>query len=132
MKIVYKTDTLPQVQQVSELFRSSGIKRPYDDLERLQRMLEHADITITAWDGNQLVGLARAITDFSYCCYLSDLAVQKEYQQNGIGRNLIRHLRDLLGDEVSLLLLSAPSAIDYYPKLDFERTEKAFIIPRQA
>lgn len=132
MKIVYKTDTLPQVQQVSELFRSSGIKRPYDDLERLQRMLEHADITITAWDGNQLVGLARAITDFSYCCYLSDLAVQKEYQQNGIGRNLIRHFRDLLGDEVSLLLISAPSAIDYYPKLDFERTEKAFIIPRQA
>ncbi|MEK4250781.1 GNAT family N-acetyltransferase [Paenibacillus sp. FSL W7-1287] len=132
MKIVYKTDTLPQVQQVSELFRSSGIKRPYDDLERLQRMLEHADITITAWDGYQLVGLARAITDFSYCCYLSDLAVQKEYQQNGIGRNLIRHFRDLLGDEVSLLLISAPSAIDYYPKLDFERTEKAFIIPRQA
>ncbi|MCM3632494.1 GNAT family N-acetyltransferase [Paenibacillus camelliae] len=132
MKIVYKTDTLPHVQQVSELFRSSGIKRPYDDLERLQRMLEHADVTITAWDGYQLVGLARAITDFSYCCYLSDLAVQKEYQQNGIGRNLIRHLRDLLGDEVSLLLISAPSAIDYYPKLDFERTEKAFIIPRQA
>jgi len=132
MTINYKTDTRPQVKEVSELFKSSGIKRPYHDLERLQSMIDNADVVITAWDGLQLIGIARAITDYSYCCYLSDLAVHKDYQKNGIGKNLIQHLRNVLGDGVSLLLLSAPSAMDYYPKLNFERTEKAFIIPRNA
>lgn len=132
MTINYRSDIRPQANEVSELFKSSGIKRPYDDLDRLQRMIDHADVIFTAWNDVQLVGIARAVTDFSYCCYLSDLAVHKDYQKNAIGKNLILHLRTLLGDEVSLLLLSAPSAMEYYPKLDFKHAENAFLIPRNS
>jgi GNAT superfamily N-acetyltransferase len=74
---------------------------------------DHADVNISAWDGVRLIGIARAITDFSYCCYLSDLAVSKEYQKTGIGTELVKRLREHLGEEVSLLLLSAPTAMDF-------------------
>jgi len=56
-------------KELSDLFISSGIKRPSEDLERLKKMIDHADITITAWENDQLIGIARAITDYCYCCY---------------------------------------------------------------
>lgn len=130
MAVEYKINAPLRAAQVSELFISSGIKRPVDDLERIQSMIDHADVTITAWDGEQLVGIARAITDFSYCCYLSDLAVCKKFQKQGIGKQLVERLRDHLGEQVSFVLLSAPSAMEYYPGIGFEKTDKAFIIPR--
>jgi N-acetylglutamate synthase-like GNAT family acetyltransferase len=131
MSIQYLINVPLDAQDVSDVFRSSGIKRPVDDLIRIRKMLDHADIIISAWDGEKLIGVARAITDFSYCCYLSDLAVSKEYQRCGIGKELVGRLREHIGDEVSLLLVSAPSAMEYYPQIGFERTEKAFIIPRK-
>ena len=73
-------------------------------------MFANADIVISAWDGARLVGVCRALTDFSYCCYLSDLAVDVTYQKHGIGRELIRRTQSLVGEEVSLILLSAPGA----------------------
>ncbi|MCM3781703.1 GNAT family N-acetyltransferase [Neobacillus mesonae] len=130
MNILYKINTPLSSEEVSHVFKSSGIKRPADDLDRIQKMIDHASVTVTAWDGDQLAGIARAITDFSYCCYLSDLAVSKEYQKKGIGTELVNHLREHLGEEVSLLLLSAPTAMEYYPRIGFEKTEKAFLIPR--
>lgn len=130
MNILYKINTPLNSEEVSHVFKSSGIKRPADDLDRIQKMIDHASVTVTAWDGDQLAGIARAITDFSYCCYLSDLAVSKEYQKKGIGTELVNHLREHLGEEVSLLLLSAPTAMEYYPRIGFEKTEKAFLIPR--
>lgn len=130
MAIEYKINTPLCSKDVSEVFKSSGIKRPADDLDRIQKMIDNADVNISAWDGGKLVGIARAITDFSYCCYLSDLAVCKEYQKAGIGTELVERLREHLGEEVSLLLLSAPTAMEYYPRIGFEKTEKAFLIPR--
>ncbi|AJS58554.1 GNAT family N-acetyltransferase [Paenibacillus sp. IHBB 10380] len=130
MEIEYKINTSLCSTDVSDVFKSSGIKRPADDLERIQRMIDNADVNISAWDGDKLVGIARGITDFSYCCYLSDLAVCQEYQKTGIGTELVERLREHLGEEVSLLLLSAPTAMEYYPRIGFEKTEKAFLIPR--
>lgn len=130
MAIEYKINTQLRSEDVSAVFKSSGIKRPWEDLPRIQKMIDHADVIISAWDEERLVGIARVITDFSYCCYLSDLAVIKDYQKTGIGTELVRHLTEHLGEEVSLLLLSAPSAMEYYPRIGFEKTEKAFLIPR--
>ncbi|WP_256757085.1 GNAT family N-acetyltransferase [Cohnella sp. WQ 127256] len=130
MNIEYKINEVLQAVDVSNVFHSSGIKRPADDLERIQRMIDNADVNLSAWDGTKLVGIARAITDYSYCCYLSDLAVSKEYQRTGIGKELIRRLHELIGEEVSLLLLSAPTAMNYYPSIGFDRKDNAFIIPR--
>jgi predicted N-acetyltransferase YhbS len=118
-------------QELAELFRSSGIRRPIDDLPRLGEMLRHANLVIGAYDDGRLVGVARALTDFSYCCYLSDLAVAREHQRRGIGRALIDLVRARIGEHSMLLLLSAPEAMDYYPALGFEEVGNGWIIKRQ-
>ncbi|WP_419873258.1 GNAT family N-acetyltransferase [Candidatus Pristimantibacillus sp. PTI5] len=128
--IIYHTDKMITAAELSQVFASSGIKRPYQDLERLQKMIENADMLISAWDGDQLVGIARAVTDFVYCCYLSDLAVNQDYQRLGIGKQLVERLKETLGPEVSLVLLSAPTAVEYYPRIGFTQTDKCYLIPR--
>lgn len=128
--IIYHTDKLISAAELSQVFESSGIKRPYQDLERLQKMIENADMLVSAWDGDQLVGIARAVTDFVYCCYLSDLAVNQDYQRLGIGKQLVEQLKETLGPEVSLVLLSAPTAVEYYPRIGFTQTDKCYLIPR--
>ncbi|MEK3990583.1 GNAT family N-acetyltransferase [Robertmurraya sp. FSL R5-0851] len=119
------------VAELADVFRKSGIRRPVEDLPRLQEMLEQADITMTAWDGMRLVGIARAITDFSYCCYLSDLAVDKDYQNQGIGKELVKRVQERLGEEISVILLASPIAMDYYPKIGFQKIQNGYIIPRK-
>ncbi|OGF53840.1 MAG: GNAT family N-acetyltransferase [Candidatus Fraserbacteria bacterium RBG_16_55_9] len=131
MNITYRANAPLQAEEVAHLFRRSGIRRPVDDLKRIQKMVENANLILTAWDGNKLVGIARAVTDFSYCCYLSDLAVDRAYQRKGIGQELIRQMRERLGDEVMLLLLAAPEAMEYYPHIGFEKAENAWLIRRK-
>ena len=131
IQITYKINTTVKTEDLSRVFKASGIKRPSDDLPRLQRMIENADINITAWDNEKLVGIARAITDYSYCCYLSDLAVDKEYQNKGIGKKLVQLLQEQIGEEVALLLLSSPTAMEYYPHIGFEKIENGFRFSRK-
>lgn len=129
--ISYLNNKKITAQELSVLFQSSGIHRPTDDTKRLSTMIENASIIWTAWDDNRLVGIARALTDFSYAWYLSDLAVDINYQKQGIGKTLINKIRDQIGSDVSLLLLSAPSAMSYYSKTQFENVDNAFLIKRK-
>ncbi|MCX7877999.1 MAG: GNAT family N-acetyltransferase [Ignavibacteria bacterium] len=131
MVITYKVNSKIEPHQLAELFRSSGIKRPADDLNRLKKMLENSNLTVTAWDGDKLVGIARAITDFSYCCYLSDLAVDKDYQKQGIGQELVTEIQKQIGEESMILLIAAPETMEYYPKIGFTKIDNAFLIPRK-
>ncbi|MGF7032670.1 GNAT superfamily N-acetyltransferase [Paenibacillus mucilaginosus] len=78
--------------ELAEVFRRSGMSRPVDDPARLQRMIDGADETVTAWDGGRLVGVARAVTDYAFCCCLSDLAVDPEYQGQGVGSRMVQLL----------------------------------------
>jgi predicted N-acetyltransferase YhbS len=129
--ITYRVNVPLNPEVVAAVLRNSGIRRPVDDVDRIRQMVEQANLTVTAWDGEQLVGIARALTDFSYCCYLSDLAVDKAYQRQGIGKELVRRVREAIGEESMLLLLAAPEAMEYYPKLGFEKVTNAWIIHRQ-
>lgn len=131
MVISYKVNSKIEPHQLAQLFIASGIRRPSDDLNRLKKMLDNANLTISAWDGDSLVGVARALTDYSYCCYLSDLAVDKEYQRQGIGEELVTQIQNQIGEESMILLLSASEAMEYYPKIGFEKTDNAFLIPRK-
>jgi len=131
MTIEYRTNYPVTAESVANVFRRSGIRRPVDDLARIQKMLDHADLTVSAWDGERLIGIGRALTDFSFCCYLSDLAVDREYQRKGIGRVLVAHIQEIIGKDTMLLLLSAPEAMAYYPHIGFEKAENAWIIHRQ-
>lgn len=130
MVIQYKDTKRVSAADVARIFEHSGIRRPYHDLPRIQRMIDHSGLLITAWAGQQMVGVARAVSDFSYCCYLSDLAVDRSYQKQGIGKTLLERLKRKLSDEVSLILISAPEPEAFYVKAGFIRAERSYIIPR--
>lgn len=129
--IDYRLHTPLAAADIVRLFDASGIKRPTGDLSRIARMFANANLVVSAWSGEQLVGVCRALTDFSYCCYLSDLAVDRAFQRQGIGRELVARVQAAVGDEVSIVLLSAPGALDYYPKLGFEKLDNGFVLRRQ-
>jgi GNAT superfamily N-acetyltransferase len=129
--IMYSDEKGQCAREVAEVFINSGIKRPFEDIARIQRMIDHSDIFLSAWLEGQMIGVARAITDYSYCCYLSDLAVDRRYQKLGIGKRLVEELQKKIGDECSLVLISSPGAVDYYPQIGFKSTDKAFVISRK-
>lgn len=131
MVITYKVNAKIEPHQLSELFQLSGIRRPAEDLARLKKMLDNANLLVSAWDGEKLVGVARALTDFSYCCYLSDIAVANQYQNQGIGQELVTEVQKQIGDESNLIVLSSQETMDYYPKIVFEAAANAFIILRK-
>lgn len=128
----YKTDDYCNVEEVEKVFINSGIRRPVGDHNRIQKMIENADEIITVRDGQKLIGFLRALTDYSYSCYISDIAVDIAYQGQGIGKKLIKILRDKLGyEEIQYILTSAPKAEGFYEKIGFERADKAFVIKRK-
>ena len=111
---------------------SLGKRRPVDDLPRLQRMLRQADVIATARDGQRLVGISRAVTDFSYCCYLADLAVDEAYQRQGIGKRLIAETHAAAGRATSLILVAAPEAESYYPRIGMQQRPSCWMLPRES
>ena len=93
-------------------------------------MYQNSDLVITAWDGELLVGVARSITDWVWSCYLADLAVRTAYQKMGIGKRLIEMTKEQVGEQSMVLLLSVPTAMEYYPRVGFAKQESSFIIHR--
>ena len=131
MEIQYKTDQIPSPEQVIDLYDNAGLNRPTQDRERIQKMYEHSNLVVTAWDGDLLVGVSRSITDWVWSCYLADLAVRKDYQKLHIGKTLIELTKAKVGEQSMVLLLSVPTALEYYPKVGFEKQESSFIMKRQ-
>lgn len=134
MKIEYFHDRkISAAQFIDVLQRSTlGERRPIDDSKRISDMLAHANLICTAWDGDVLVGVSRSLTDFSYCCYVSDLAVDVAYQRQGIGRELIRLTQARLHPLGKIILLAAPKAEGYYPKIGFNQFHSAWVLPPAA
>ena len=130
MNITYKIDIIPTALEVIELYDNAELPRPTKDAERIQKMYEKSDLVITAWDDNVLVGVSRSITDWNWSCYLADLAVRKEYQKFGIGKKLVELTKAEVGEQTMVLLLSVPTALEYYPKIGFTKQDSAFIINR--
>ena len=135
-EIVYAVETRLRTAEFIDILRRSGLaeRRPVDDPARIDSMLRHTNLIVTARAGGQLVGIARSVTDFAFCCYLSDLAVDKAWQGKGIGRRLMVETRDVasrdVGDDggrpLRCLLLSAPGAMSYYPQAGLARLDNAF------
>jgi ribosomal protein S18 acetylase RimI-like enzyme len=119
--IEYRRGNQLNLERVIQLYRDStlGERRPVDEPERMARMLEHANLVITAWDGEELVGISRSLSDFAFCTYCSDLAVHVDYQRRGIGKELLRRTQ-AAGQPATLLLFAAPNAVEYYPHIGFE------------
>ena len=128
-------------QFIDVLSKSSlGARRPLDNYDVIKGMLDNADLLVTAWvneeheetvndseSNKKLIGVARCVTDFSYCCYLSDIAVDEAYQKQGIGKSMIKKIEQQLPPSCKIILLSAPQASDYYPKIGFTKHESAWV-----
>ena len=129
MDIIYKVEeTLDPDEFINVLNRSTlGERRPVEDKNRIVQMCENANLIITARLEGKLIGVARSITDFVYCTYLSDLAVDREYQKQGIGKRLIEETKKE-SLQATLILLSAPAVTEYYPKIGMKRHEHCFIL----
>ena len=127
--ITYRHGNDLDLDAVIELYRAStlGERRPVADRERMRLMLANANLVVTAWDDGQLVGIARSVTDFSYATYLSDLAVRLSHQKQGTGRELIRRTQ-ALGGQATVILLSAPKAMEYYPRIGMKPHPSAWTL----
>jgi len=127
--VEYRTGNNLDLDSVIDLYRAStlGARRPLDDRARMRAMLANANLVVTAWDGDLLVGISRALSDFAYVIYLSDLAVRESHQRRGIGRALIRRTQ-AAAPAAQLVLLSAPGAVDYYPHIGFTPHPSAWVL----
>ena len=130
MNIVYKINHPINVTQFISLLKktSLGDRRPVENEVVIQGMLDHANLIVSAWYNNQLIGVARSVTDFHFCCYLSDIAVDETIQSKGIGKQLIKLTKEALAPDCMLVLLSAPKAQAYYPKIGFDAHPSAWTL----
>ena len=130
MDIAYRDDAKIGVDAALDLYRRStlGERRPVDRPDIFEAMISKASLIITAWHGERLVGISRSLTDFAYVAYLADLAVDADYQRRGIGKRLIRETKQRLGGECMIVLLAAPMANEYYPKIGFEHNPRAWML----
>lgn len=130
MQISYCDHAPLTVEQAIDLYNRSGLgqRRPVDRPDIFAGMLAHANLTITAWHQGQIIGIARTLTDFTYVAYLADLAVDRAFQNQGIGKHLVAEMQRRLKPECMIVLLAAPSAHGYYPKLGFEHHPRAWVL----
>jgi ribosomal protein S18 acetylase RimI-like enzyme len=130
--IEYRTDRAVDVHAFKDILERSGLaaRRPVGDAERLGKMLRAYNLVVTAWQGELLVGISTCWTDYAYSAYLADLAVAADRQRSGIGRALVELTRASVGPQVTLILLSAPAAVSYYPRIGMERFTDCFILRR--
>jgi len=132
MDIVYSHEIKITPDQFVDLLRRSGLaaRRPVEDPACIEGMLWNANLLVTAWQGDLLVGVARSVTDFSYCCYLSDLAVDASLQKRGVGKRLVHETQQQLGPRCKIILLAAPAATEYYSHIGFSHHPQAWVLAR--
>ncbi|MCA9065526.1 MAG: GNAT family N-acetyltransferase [Planctomycetaceae bacterium] len=133
MQVVYGMEPELSVDEFIDVLRRStlGERRPLANPEQMQAMVRNAQVIVTARDAGRLVGVSRAITDFAYCTYLSDLAVDQDYQRQGIGKELIRRTHEAAGLRTNLILIAAPAARTYYPHIGMQPHDSCWIITRK-
>ncbi len=133
MNIEYKINTPVSADQFIELLRRStlGERRPVDDRECMEGMVKNSNLMVSAWDGEKLIGIARSMTDFHYACYLSDLAVDKDYQGRGIGKKLQAITQEQLGPKCKLILIAAPAANSYYEHIGYTNNPRCWVLERE-
>jgi len=134
MDIKYKINEPITTDQFIELLNNStlGKRRPVDDRPCMEGMISNSNLIVSAWNGDELVGVSRCMTDFHYACYLSDLAVSKRHQKLGIGKELQIITQNQLGPKCKLILLAAPTANSYYEHIGFTNNERCWVLARDS
>ena len=132
MNTIYAREDDLGADEYIDVVAKSGLNRPIGDRPRIERMLKQANLILTARQDGRLVGFARALPDFCFCCYLSDLAVDRACQGQGIGKRLIEMTRtEAGGANTTTLLLSAPTAMTFYEGIRMPKADNCFLYRRQ-
>lgn len=126
--IKYKTNKKITPEQMRNVIINGKLERRVDDDSRLQMMIDNAGFLCTAWDGEELIGIARGLTDQADSAYLADLCVDADYQKQGIGRQLLARVEEVVGNDIHLALLSAEEAVDFYPKVGFNFWSSSYMM----
>ena len=132
MNITYKVNAPLSTEQFLSVLRESSLaeRRPVDDAACIEGMINNSNLVITAWDDDMPIAIARSMTDLHYACYLSDLAVHRNYQNRGIGKKLLAMTQQQLGPKCKLILVSAPDANAYYEHIGFSNSERCWVLGR--
>jgi ribosomal protein S18 acetylase RimI-like enzyme len=128
--ITFSTDERPDARAIATLYRSAALRRPVDDPDRLARMYAGSPLVLSAWDGPRLAGILRGWTDGAYDGYVCDLAVDPEYQKQGVGRELLRMCVSA-NPEVQWVLRASIIATDYYAHIGWTRIENGWYWARE-
>jgi len=134
MEIIYKVNQVISTDEFIGVLKASTLaeRRPVDDRECMEGMIKNSNLTVSAWDGEKLIGIARSMTDFHYACYLSDLAVDKNYQNSSIGKQLQIITQEQLGSKCKLILIAAPTANSYYEHIGFTNNQRCWVLDRDS
>ena len=134
MDISYKINKSISTDEFIGVLTASNLaeRRPIDDRECLEGMLKNSNLIVTAWDEKKLIGIARSMTDFHYACYLSDLAVDMNYQSKSIGRQLQIVTQEQLGPKCGLILIAAPASNSYYEHIGFTNNQRCWVLNRNS
>ena len=133
MNIEYKINEPITSEQFVGLLEKSSLaeRRPVHNSECMEGVVNNSNLVVSAWHGDELIGIARSVTDFHYACYLSDLAVDQKYQKNGVGKRLLALTQEQLNEECKLILVAAPDANSYYEHLGFENNPRCWVLGRE-
>ena len=133
MNIEYKINEPITSEQFVGLLEKSRLaeRRPIHNSECMEGVVKNSNLVVSAWHGDELIGIARSVTDFHYACYLSDLAVDQKYQKSGVGKRLLFLTQEQLKEECKLILVAAPDANSYYEHLGFENNPRCWVLGRE-
>ena len=133
MNIEHKINEPITSEQFAELLVKSSLaeRRPIHNSECMEGVVKNSNLVVSAWHGDELIGIARSVTDFHYACYLSDLAVDQKYQKSGVGKRLLVLTQEQLNEECNLILVAAPDANSYYEHLGFENNPRCWVLGRE-
>jgi len=132
MSIEYRINVPITADQFIDLLERStlGERRPINDRECMEGLIANSNLTVSAWENDALIGIARSMTDFYYACYLSDLAVCQSHQKSGVGRQLQIITQNQLGPRCKLILIAAPAANTYYEHMGFTNNPRCWVLDR--
>lgn len=131
MEITFSFSKQINIDEVIALYEKAELPRPTHDKQRMEQMVANSNLIVSAWSDEKLVGICRCITDWVWCCYLSDLVVDTTVKNSGIGRQMVELVKEKVSEHCMILLLSVPTAMDYYPKLGFAKDDRAFTLSRK-
>lgn len=133
MEVTYRVNQPITTEQFIDLLKASALseRRPIEDRQCMEGMVNNSNLLVSAWRGEKLIGVARSLTDFHYACYLSDLAVDRQYQKQGIGKQLQIITQRQLGEKCQLILVAAPAAHSYYGHIGFTNNPRCWVLGRK-